>query len=221
MRWPIIRLIWFRELRDQLRDRRTVLMIAVLPIVLYPLLGLAVVHFAMGFSEKPSVIGIVGSEYLPEPGPASSGLTPLPALGWLEVLAAPPSSPFLRLDSALGATALFRVAHAQQDYPPLLVDGRFCRLYFEEAYQQRTLSVELLAGDDRRLLDNKRIDVLVQVPPEFSATLRQEGRALLQLSYREDERSRLASRRLYAVHRQTPALRGLPPRAYSSDERKG
>src|SRR5207245_1952346 len=129
MRWPIIRLIWFRELRDQLRDRRTVLMIAVLPIVLYPLLRLAVVPFPLGFSEKPSGIGIVGSEYLPEPGPTSSGLTPLPALGWLEVLAAPPSSPFLRLDSALGGTALFRVAHAQQDYPPLLVDGRFCRLY--------------------------------------------------------------------------------------------
>ena len=37
MRWSIIRLIWFRELRDQLRDRRTVFMIAVLPLVLYPL----------------------------------------------------------------------------------------------------------------------------------------------------------------------------------------
>src|SRR5436309_3050550 len=30
MRWSIIRLIWLRELRDQLRDRRTVFMIAVL-----------------------------------------------------------------------------------------------------------------------------------------------------------------------------------------------
>src|SRR5262249_9387773 len=29
MRWSMIRLIWFRELRDQLRDRRTVFMIAV------------------------------------------------------------------------------------------------------------------------------------------------------------------------------------------------
>src|SRR5262245_6895962 len=38
MRWSIIRLIWFRELRDQLRDRRTVFMIVLLPIVLYPLL---------------------------------------------------------------------------------------------------------------------------------------------------------------------------------------
>src|SRR5947209_216965 len=30
MRWTIVRLIWARELRDQLRDRRTLFMIAVL-----------------------------------------------------------------------------------------------------------------------------------------------------------------------------------------------
>src|SRR5437868_1722686 len=30
MRWSIVRLIWHREFRDQLRDRRTVFMIAVL-----------------------------------------------------------------------------------------------------------------------------------------------------------------------------------------------
>ena len=32
MRWRIIRLIFRRELRDQLRDRRTLFMIVVLPI---------------------------------------------------------------------------------------------------------------------------------------------------------------------------------------------
>ena len=42
MRWSIIRLIWLRELRDQLRDRRTVFMIVGLPLLLYPLLGFAV-----------------------------------------------------------------------------------------------------------------------------------------------------------------------------------
>ena len=40
MRWSIIRLIWVRELRDQLRDRRTLFMIAVLPIILYPVAGI-------------------------------------------------------------------------------------------------------------------------------------------------------------------------------------
>ena len=39
MRWSIIRVIWLRELRDQLRDRRTVFMIVVLPLLIYPLAG--------------------------------------------------------------------------------------------------------------------------------------------------------------------------------------
>ena len=51
MRWSMIRLIWFRELRDQLRDRRTVFMIAVLPLILYPVLGAAVLQlFAAGLA---------------------------------------------------------------------------------------------------------------------------------------------------------------------------
>jgi sodium transport system permease protein len=62
MRWPIVRLIWLRDLRDQLRDRRTVFMIVIMPLVLYPALSVAVMQFAFSFGEKPSVIGIVGPE---------------------------------------------------------------------------------------------------------------------------------------------------------------
>ncbi len=61
MRWSIIRLIWLRDLRDQLRDRRTLFMVVVLPLLLYPVLGFVVLKFALGFAEQPSVIGIVGS----------------------------------------------------------------------------------------------------------------------------------------------------------------
>ena len=59
MRWSIIRLIWLRELRDQFRDRRTVFMIVGLPLVLYPVLGVCVLTFAMRFLETPSRVGIV------------------------------------------------------------------------------------------------------------------------------------------------------------------
>ncbi len=59
MRWSMVRLIWMRELRDQLRDRRTVLMIVGLPLVLYPLLGFVVLQFAIGFVQRPALIGIV------------------------------------------------------------------------------------------------------------------------------------------------------------------
>ena len=64
MRWSIIRLIWMRELRDQLRDRRTLFMVVVLPLLLYPVLGFAVLRFALGFTEKTSIVGVVRTDGL-------------------------------------------------------------------------------------------------------------------------------------------------------------
>src|SRR5260370_19796317 len=90
MRWSIIRLIWLRELRDQLRDRRTVIMMAVLPLLLYPALGFGVLQFALSYAGRPNVVGIYGAENLTptseEPTPAdglaaSAGLWVLPAPG--------------------------------------------------------------------------------------------------------------------------------------------
>src|SRR5262249_32107809 len=126
MRWSIIRLICARELRDQLRDRRTVFMIAVLPLLLYPILGMAVVQFALGFAEKPSVVGIVaqtpGAKTFPGRLPPESGKSPLPAAVILQAtsqLIDP--SPYPALITAA-------VAHAGPqilDYPPLIVEGQF------------------------------------------------------------------------------------------------
>ena len=88
MRWSIIRLIWMRELRDQLRDRRTVFMIAVLPILLYPVAGFGVMQLAVGFLTQTSVIGIAGIDHvqpwrspstIPSPAVAASHLTLTPS----------------------------------------------------------------------------------------------------------------------------------------------
>ena len=87
MRWSIIRTIWLREMRDQMRDRRTLLMIFGLPVVLYPLLGFAVLQFAVGFAEKPMSIGVVtGSteqKDFPPREPPQAGMSVAPALAWL------------------------------------------------------------------------------------------------------------------------------------------
>src|SRR4051794_21912862 len=80
MRWSIVRVIWMRELRDQLRDRRTVFMIVGLPLLLYPILGFAVLTFAMGFVDKPSVIGIVRGPVKDDDFPARSPDAVLAAL---------------------------------------------------------------------------------------------------------------------------------------------
>ncbi|MDZ4818956.1 MAG: hypothetical protein SGJ20_08295, partial [Planctomycetota bacterium] len=58
-----VKLIMMRELRDQLRDRRTLFMIFVLPLLLYPLLGISFFQVAQFMREHPTNVLIVG---LPE-----------------------------------------------------------------------------------------------------------------------------------------------------------
>src|SRR5947209_12455441 len=120
MRWSIIRLIWVRELRDQLRDRRTLFMIAVLPMLLYPLLGFAVLKFATGFIAAPSTVGIAhGSERLGFPArmPDSAGRSPMPALAWLSAVPVPAGQ---GMDRFAAAAALAQAAHLHLDYPLLV-----------------------------------------------------------------------------------------------------
>jgi sodium transport system permease protein len=66
MRWSNVWVIFRREVRDQLRDRRTLFMIFVVPILLYPLLGLGVLQLSVAFEQKPRTVVVVGAEYLPE-----------------------------------------------------------------------------------------------------------------------------------------------------------
>ncbi len=69
MRWSNVWVIFRREVRDQVRDRRTLFMIFVLPILLYPILGIGVVQFSAAFEQKPRTVVVIGAEYLPETPP--------------------------------------------------------------------------------------------------------------------------------------------------------
>ncbi len=62
-----IRIIFGRELRDQLRDRRTLFMVMALPVLLYPALGIGMLQMAVVFSERPRTVVVLGSESLPQP----------------------------------------------------------------------------------------------------------------------------------------------------------
>ncbi len=63
-RWSAIWLIYFREMRDQLRDRRTLFTIAVLPVLLYPLVGTLLLQMAQFTREHKTSVCVVGNEYL-------------------------------------------------------------------------------------------------------------------------------------------------------------
>jgi sodium transport system permease protein len=64
MKLQNIKLILGREIRDQLRDRRTLFMIAVLPLLLYPLLGMSFLQVSQFLKEHPTRVLIVGGEEL-------------------------------------------------------------------------------------------------------------------------------------------------------------
>jgi len=121
MRWSIIRLIWLRELRDQMRDRRTLFMVAGVPLLLYPILGIAVLKFAVGFADRKTVIGIVSGPGQAQEFPPRQTCCAAPGLSWLALAPALPGAP-MPLDRYAGATALAeasRTVHAGTGLSPL------------------------------------------------------------------------------------------------------
>src|SRR5262245_30555895 len=116
MRWATIRLIWIRELRDQLRDRRTLFMVAGLPLLLYPVLGFAVIRFAVGFAQQPTQVAVVAppGDFPPR--------APAALLTAFQVSPAGPAGSGLRPDYLAAAITLR--AHPALDYPPLLTNGK-------------------------------------------------------------------------------------------------
>ena len=73
MNFRKVRLIFVRELRDQLRDRRTLFMVLVLPILLYPALGIGMLQMVVVFRESPRTVVILGTSALPAPSLIADG----------------------------------------------------------------------------------------------------------------------------------------------------
>lgn len=69
MNWFNVRLIFFREVRDQFRDRRTLFMIAVLPVLMYPLLATSFLQLTQFLHEQTTKVLVMGAGQLP-PAPA-------------------------------------------------------------------------------------------------------------------------------------------------------
>jgi sodium transport system permease protein len=147
MRWSIIRLIWLRELRDQLRDRRTIFMIAVLPVLLYPVAGFGVLQLATGYLGKQSIIGVQGQQYLPPLTPNCPALSPVPAVSWFTMTPGATGVPLGIAGQFAAASAmdLARQNDPRQDYPPLFIregDGLlFPELYLDNPDDARTFLI--------------------------------------------------------------------------------
>lgn len=169
MQWRNVRLIFLREIRDQLRDRRTLFMIAVLPLILYPLLGMSVFQLSQFLRKSEPKILVIGSEQLA----ASAELPPLfrdgqfavdlfgepaAAAGFsLEFITGKPSVPIIERRSAdesptSGANQLMTTA--ESDSLPTAIQQRLQSgdaqvvLYFPPDFGQRL--AELRAQIERR-----------------------------------------------------------------------
>jgi sodium transport system permease protein len=66
MRWRNIQLIFWREVSDQLRDRRTLFMVLILPMLLYPTLGIGMLQMTLLFSEQTRHVVLIGENEMPD-----------------------------------------------------------------------------------------------------------------------------------------------------------
>ncbi len=183
MRWSIIRVIWVRELRDQLRDRRTIFMIAVLPLLLYPLAGFGLMSLAVGFGQKPQVVGVYGDGNLPTDLPAGHSPLLVEAAGGSRV-----APEYLEGADQTGTPRT----------PPAPIDVH--RLPHPATTDDAAY---------RKPLDDRAVDLVVIVPPDFADDLRAETRASLRILARDnDEESHLTDIRFTnALNRWKKALK--------------
>jgi sodium transport system permease protein len=59
-----VKLVYMREMRDQLRDRRTLFLIAVLPLLLYPLLGMSFFQLSQFLRNTAAKVLVIGEDQL-------------------------------------------------------------------------------------------------------------------------------------------------------------
>ena len=67
MNWNNVKLIFTREMRDQLRDRRTLVLIAVVPVLLYPLMGMTIFQLSQFLRNEAAKVVVVGTEEITGP----------------------------------------------------------------------------------------------------------------------------------------------------------
>jgi sodium transport system permease protein len=174
MRRSIVRLIARREIRDLLRDRRTLIIILVLPALLYPAFVVVGLAFAVSLMDQKTVVGVVGSEHLP--------------------------SQTVRPESLLVGGALVIEADRKWDDPPLLIEGKFPRRYIKSDGISGNLVAKPLASNDERPLQTREVDAILIIPAEMMAKIERGEKPEVRILGREgDETSKLAVARVESV----------------------
>jgi sodium transport system permease protein len=192
MRWPIVRLIWHRELRDLVRDRRWLFMLLGLPVLLYPAFGLVGLLFALATIDQKTPVGVYGTENLPQPRP-NAPLGPTADVAWLAAV----PRPGLSVADLVAAGAVAEACARHTTDPPLFAGDGFVSDFGDELRDLGALRVVRLDSPDRGPLDAKQVHAILVIPIDFAEKLRSGGRPAVEVLSREgDEISKLATKRL-------------------------
>ncbi len=166
MQWKNVKLIYFREMRDQLRDRRTLFLIAVLPLLLYPLLGTSFFQLSQFLQNHAAKILVVGADQLE-------------GMNWL-----PPLVEKDRFSAALFDDTILQKnleLLSPSDFPDLDDDLR------QGVEAAATSDGEAVDGDrgtpfdvaTKQLLDSGRIEAVLVFPDRFDDRLRAARKAMV------------------------------------------
>ena len=165
MNWLHVKLIFHREVRDQLRDRRTMFTICILPLLLYPLMGMVMMQVAQFHREQHVTIGVVGYENWPTDFP----------------LILEDKSEKIRWKKFLAEDSMFS-EFERMDLKQAVKSNS------DSVGSTRQKTIESAAAE--KLLRRLDSDVVIWVPPSFKESLSHES--LVVLSNQRWERSQLA-----------------------------
>lgn len=180
LNWRNVRLIFAREIRDQLRDRRTLFMILILPMLLYPIMGIGMVQLTLLFSEQPRTVVLLGASDLPGPPLVESGrflsnwfLLPQNADKLRVITDADPTP-----EGEAGRAMRELMEHSQAIRTKLEEKNRLEAEYRATSRQENTQQlaaiksrVNQLQGDLGEMFARSKAQVLVIVPRNFSANV--------------------------------------------------
>jgi sodium transport system permease protein len=166
MRLSVVRLIFNKEVRDLIRDRRTVMLIVILPAVLYPLMGGAGFFIAQTLLNQKTIIGIVGAEYLPdEPKLFEGGAFRFePPMDSTDAM----STPLAVLPISGEPTVALRTKKADV---ALVIPAGFAAAIADPKLPRPTVTILSRDGDEKSKLAAKR---LVTVVNDWQAQLREQ-----------------------------------------------
>ncbi len=189
MQWRNVGLIFRREVIDQLRDRRTLFMIAVLPLLLYPALGIGMMQLTVLFSEQPRTVFITGADQLPQTPPLLEArrfvghwfrqpqdadklrvFSDLQAGSREETKDGQATAVALQEEQLqLAATELRKRLQALEVARHALIQAEVAGA--AELMAQRSLDVQQRTAELSERFNNGRIQVLIDIPDGFAANL--------------------------------------------------